>query len=584
MGSVLGDAHLIVQLVVFTVVTVQVVRVVRRHRQAVWVAAAFGALTAVSAVSLLVPDEVLSSWYGAGRRAQVVLAAAIPYFVWRFAASVAPVARLARVVATTAATVLVVGAVALPELPADAPASLSAVQSVYLGLFLVYWPVTFAVSALLLWRGGASVPDLARRRMRLLAGGALALGAALLLSSGDWAPAALDVTVIAAGLAFYLGFVPPSWLKAIWRQRPRKGAQDIQQQLMAAATRQQVARAQVPYIHELIGLPVVLVDPGGHVVAAAGIDDDTARTVAEQTGQERQPAGMLVRTLEWGRLVVIADFQAPLFADEERELVDGMVQQLNLGLDRARLYDEERAARDTAERARREVRALLAGIVHDIKDPTATINGYVEMLGDEWQDLDRDEIDQFLTAVARAADNLNELAGDLVELARADAIEPDPQPTDLYQTVRQVADDVTAVHEHLAVELDDRLPVVEADAGQFRQLFTNLLTNAAVHGHTDATATTVTVTCETSEEAVVVHVTDDGPGIPPDDLDRIFDLFTRGSDTTEQGSGIGLSICQRIVRAAGGTITATNGDHGGARFTITLPNHQTGDPATHHPH
>lgn len=579
LGSVLGDVHLVVQLAVFAVVTAQVARVARRHQHAVWVAAAFGALTAVSAAGLLVPDEILNRWHEAGRRAQVVLVAAIPYFVWRFAVTIGPVPRLARVAVTLVATALMAGAVALPELPADAAAAMSAGQRMYLVGFLVYWPVTFAVSAVLLWRVGDSVPALARQRMRLLAVGALALGAALLLSAADWGPAVLDVTVIGAGLAFYLGFVPPSWLKAIWRQRPRKGAQDIQTRLMAAATRQQVARAQVPYLHELIGLPVVVVDPDGHAVAAAGIEDDEARTVAERIGRDRDPEGMLVRTLEWGRLVVIADFQAPLFADEERELVDGMVHQLNLGLDRARLYDEERAARDAAERARGEIRALLAGIVHDVKNPTATISGYVDLLRDEWRDLDRDEIDEFLTAVARAADNLSELAGDLVELARADSIEPDPQPVDLYQTVRQVADDVTTMHQHLTVEVDNRLPVVDADPGQFRQLFTNLLTNAAIHGHTDTA--TVTVTCEISEEAVVVHVTDDGPGIPPGDLDRIFDLFTRGKNTTEQGSGVGLSICRRIVRTAGGTITATNTDDGGSCFTITLPNRQIGDPATH---
>lgn len=590
----LESLRMVTQLVVFAAVTVQTVVTARRYRQAGWVAAAFGALTVISLVGLVVPEDVLHVWHDAGQRAQIVLIAVVPYCVWRFTGSLTDLPRVIDAGVSVAAVVLVVATLVLPELPTDAGGTSSVIQSVYVGAFLVYWPAAFAASSLLLWRAGRGEGHLVVRRMRLLSVGAVALGAALLLSAaGDgqsgWLGMSVTGVVIGAGLAFYVGFAPPGWLRAIWRRGPQLAAQEMQTRLVAAASRHQVVSAQVPYIHQLIGVPALYVDPWGEVVASSGLGSDRARQIAVEVAADGEPAGVRVQPLPWGCLVLVADFRAPLFAEEEEVLLAAMVHQLHLGLDRARLYEEERSARQEAEAAQQEVHALLTGIVHDVKTPTATIGGYIDLLRDgRWRDLDDDELEHFVDAIGRASSNLNELANDLVALSRAGQVDTDPQPLQLQRLIEDVAEDVGAAHSNLDVETVGDLPTVHLDAGQARQLFTNLLVNAAVHATANDEVVTVTVTAETGDDQNVIHVTDDGAGIPAEDLDRVFDLFTRGTTTTAEGSGIGLAICQRIVTALGGTIHAHNVPDAGARFTITLPDHAGTEatgleaPAAHH--
>lgn len=583
------------QVLVFAAVTAQTISTARRYPQAGWVAGAFAVLTAISLAGLVAPGDSLDAWHDAGQRAQIVLIAAVPYFVWRFTGTLTDVPRPVDVAIFVSAITLAVTTVLIPDLPADASGSSTALQSAYVAAFLVYWPAAFAASALLLWRAGQGQGHLVVRRMRLLAMGAVALGAALLLSAagnepGDRLGIVSTVVVIGAGLAFYVGFAPPRWMRAIWRQRPRQAAREMQTKMVAAATRRQVVAAQVPYIHQLIGVPAVYVDPSGEVVASSGSSSDVAQLIAADVVADRDRPGVRVQSLSWGWLVLVADFRAPLFAEEEEALLAAMVHQLFLGLDRARLYHEERAARDAAEEARQETHALLTGTIHDIKTPTATIGGYVDLLRDgRWRHLDDDELDHFIEAIGRASANLNSLANDLVALARAEHAHPDVQPVELNRMVEEVARDVTAAHENLEIEIAAWLPTVQLDPGQARQLFTNLLSNAAIHAPVGQDPVSVTVTSEPADDGhAIIHVTDDGAGIPAEDLDRIFDLFVRGNATTTEGSGIGLAICQRIIGAAGGSITARNLPDAGARFTITVPasGHAPGSsrPASaHHP-
>jgi two-component system sensor histidine kinase KdpD len=121
------------------------------------------------------------------------------------------------------------------------------------------------------------------------------------------------------------------------------------------------------------------------------------------------------------------------------------------------------------------------------------------------------------------------------------------------------------------VRLSPDLPPVWVDATLIVQVFTNLLDNIAKYTP-PGTPVSVSATSDAARETVRVVVDDEGPGLPAGDPARLFDKFQRGSgEGTVVGVGLGLAICQAIVRAHGGEIEAQRRDGGGARFVFTLP-------------
>ena len=113
------------------------------------------------------------------------------------------------------------------------------------------------------------------------------------------------------------------------------------------------------------------------------------------------------------------------------------------------------------------------------------------------------------------------------------------------------------------------LPTAIADPTYVEQVVRNLLSNAAKYG---GTGTTVTIDVDADEEEVFVRVTDDGPGFPDAEAERVFELFFRsqGTAAAAAGAGIGLFVCARLIRAMGGRIWAKPIEAGGAEFGFTL--------------
>ncbi len=112
---------------------------------------------------------------------------------------------------------------------------------------------------------------------------------------------------------------------------------------------------------------------------------------------------------------------------------------------------------------------------------------------------------------------------------------------------------------------------VDGDEARLTQVVANLLSNARIH---TPPGSPVDVAITSDNGRVVLEVTDDGPGIPADELPRVFDRFHRIDSSRARnsgGSGLGLSIVSAIVQSHGGTVSATNEDGRGARFTVTLP-------------
>jgi two-component system sensor histidine kinase KdpD len=120
----------------------------------------------------------------------------------------------------------------------------------------------------------------------------------------------------------------------------------------------------------------------------------------------------------------------------------------------------------------------------------------------------------------------------------------------------------------IALWVPDEPVLIQADDNRIRQVFSNLLDNAVKHS---PVSSPVAVRMELEDDAVVVHVSDEGPGLPPGELERVFERFVRGRGTTVQGTGLGLHICRQIVEAHHGRIWAESAEGRGATFTVRLP-------------
>jgi len=116
----------------------------------------------------------------------------------------------------------------------------------------------------------------------------------------------------------------------------------------------------------------------------------------------------------------------------------------------------------------------------------------------------------------------------------------------------------------------DDLPRVVADENQLGQLFQNLLSNAIEHGDDGDAPPTVHVSGDERDDAVVFSVSDDGAGIPPDQQNRVFELFEQ-SNRDDEGTGIGLAICQRIINRHEGDIWIESTPGEGATFHVSFP-------------
>jgi two-component system sensor histidine kinase KdpD len=221
--------------------------------------------------------------------------------------------------------------------------------------------------------------------------------------------------------------------------------------------------------------------------------------------------------------------------------------------------------------------ALLRSVSHDLRTPLAAIRAVVSDLR-EGVAYDAAARDDLLELVADEAERLDRLVQNLLSMSRIEAgsLQPARQavPIDelLDDRVRRLAQllrDTTVI-----VDAPSDLPLVSADYTMVEQVVTNLLENASRHSPPHAE---IAVSAKPSADFVAVSVTDQGPGLDPTDVERLFRPFERGVES--RSVGLGLAICRAIVEAHGGTIDveSANGDGGrpsGARFTFTLPVHR----------
>jgi signal transduction histidine kinase len=227
--------------------------------------------------------------------------------------------------------------------------------------------------------------------------------------------------------------------------------------------------------------------------------------------------------------------------------------------------------RDRTEELRREVaeREFVSNAAHELRNPIAGITGAIEVLRAGAKD-DPEAREHFLSRLDTDAERISRLTDSLLTLARMEAVgEGGSELLDVTLVVEEATESVIAPEEiELRIDVADD-PLAQGDRVLLRQVIVGLLTNAFKNTPPPGTVT-VTARPEDSDR-VLIEVADTGSGIAPEELDRIFERFYRGSGSLEQeGFGLGLSIARRMVDVMGGEIGVTSEAGRGSRFWIRL--------------
>jgi two-component system sensor histidine kinase KdpD len=268
------------------------------------------------------------------------------------------------------------------------------------------------------------------------------------------------------------------------------------------------------------------------------------------------------------------DKSGPLLTPDQRRLLDALVDQGALAIERVQLVEDMDRVKRTVESDRLRS-ALLTSISHDLKTPLASVLGAASMLRDLPAGLTDAERRDLLATVIDESERLNRFIANLLDMTKLEsgAIVPNTARHDIGEIVGSALRRAgkILVHHKVSLELAADLPMLELDAVLFEQVLFNLLDNAAKYAPAN---TTISIRALQNRDSISLQIIDEGDGIPPGELESVFDKFYRAQkgDHVRPGTGLGLAISRGFVEAMHGTIVATNRtDRSGAVLTIRLP-------------
>jgi two-component system sensor histidine kinase KdpD len=215
-------------------------------------------------------------------------------------------------------------------------------------------------------------------------------------------------------------------------------------------------------------------------------------------------------------------------------------------------------------------RTLLNSVSHELRTPIAAISSAADGLL-ESRTLDPGNR-KLAVEIDSASVRLNRVVQGLLSAARIQSGQLRPRlnwcdPQDVVHAALEDTREIRAGHP-IELEIADDLPLVKLDAELMKQALSNLLVNAAIYTPTE---TSIKVTARAEEKNLVMQVADRGPGLPPEHIESIFELFYRAPNAKPGGTGLGLAIVKGFIEAQGGRVQAANRAQGGAIFSIFLP-------------
>jgi two-component system sensor histidine kinase KdpD len=268
------------------------------------------------------------------------------------------------------------------------------------------------------------------------------------------------------------------------------------------------------------------------------------------------------------------DKTGPLLTPDQRRLLDALVDQGALAIERVLLVEDMDRVKRSVESDRLRS-ALLTSISHDLKTPLASVLGAASTMRDLASGLTDAEKRDLLATVIDESERLNRFIANLLDMTKLEsgAVVPNTALHDLSEIVGSALRRASKilVHHKVSLELAADMPMLELDAVLFEQALFNLLDNAAKYSPPD---TTISIRGLRDQDSVTLQILDEGDGIPGSELESVFDKFYRAQkgDHVRPGTGLGLAISRGFVEAMHGTISAANRtDRPGAVLTIRLP-------------
>jgi signal transduction histidine kinase len=304
---------------------------------------------------------------------------------------------------------------------------------------------------------------------------------------------------------------------------------------------------------------------------------------------DRRSVAVMVTPLCLGDRVIgvmsAQSYMANVYTMHQLELLTSISRIAAVAINNARLFAREKEVL----RSREEFVSLVA---HELKNPLAALLGHTQLLERRVRLAD-DKLRRSVNIIQEQGERMNRLVEDLLDLSRADTgrLTLHTQRLDLGSLVRHVVDQqrmLTTDHQ-LIVQSAQQLPLIDADVLRLTQVLQNLLNNAIKYSPHGGTITISLASRAADDPAwprrirkqvdsapcwVVVQVADEGIGIPPDQLGRIFERFYRARNTAQTdlgGTGLGLSVCEGLIKAHGGTIWAESEWGCGSTFWFALP-------------
>jgi signal transduction histidine kinase len=268
---------------------------------------------------------------------------------------------------------------------------------------------------------------------------------------------------------------------------------------------------------------------------------------------------------------VLGDSQVDLL-ESLKGVTNGMINSVSREIgERKQAEDKLNKTLEELERSNSELEQFAYVASHDLQEPLRMVSSYMQLLERRYKGKLDSDADEFIDFAVDGATRMQRLINDLLMFSRVGTKGKPFETTDCNAVLADVLRDLSsAIKESGAVVTHDELPIIMADGTQIVQLFQNLVANAIKFCGKDEPR--VHISFEQKDNACVFSVSDNGIGIDPEYKDRIFVIFQRLHGKTDYpGTGIGLSVCKRIVERHGGQIWVESESGKGSTFRWTVP-------------
>ncbi len=305
---------------------------------------------------------------------------------------------------------------------------------------------------------------------------------------------------------------------------------------------------------------------GGRIAAAFGLEFVSVETGWIDSGPDARAVPLVIDGDRIGTVLVPADAD-PGSVEAIRDRIVPALETLVAAARRRAELESQLIETKALRRSDAVQKAVLRAVSHDLRSPLTAITAAVRGLGSETlTDAARTEL---VSVAADEAERLSRLVDNLLDLSRLQAGGAEPRAgwCSLAEIVHAAADAAPQPPGGFDIRLDEDLPALSCDATQLERAVGNVLENSARF----AGERPVSVRARASGAWLTLRVTDDGPGIGRDELERIFEPFHRSSDQPGGGSGLGLAIARGFVEANGGRLRADSAPGEGSTFVFRLP-------------